>query len=68
LISLHLLNNVGDFCQDSSDICQKLIAFLTENFQWMNDQIKSNIDDPYWNQVMFRALTIKYSSLILLNI
>lgn len=51
LISLHLLNTVGDFCKDSSKSCEKLIAFLKANFKWLMKQIKENEQDPYWHQV-----------------
>lgn len=51
LISLHLLNTVGDFCKDSSESCIKLIEFLKSNFKWLKKKIKENKKDPYWHQV-----------------
>ena len=51
LISLHLLNTVGDFCQDESPECSKLISFLTHNFKWIHEKIEKHPDDPYWHQV-----------------
>ena len=51
MISLHLLNTVGDFCEQESDTCDNLKIFLTQNFLWMNDQMYQNNGDPYWHQV-----------------
>jgi Phospholipase B len=51
LISLHILNTAEGFCNDQSEICVKLFAFLKENIQWMVDQINAHADDPYWHQV-----------------
>jgi len=51
LISLHIINNVGDFCNQPSELCTKLIDFLQKNFLWLKNQIESNPDDPYWQQV-----------------
>lgn len=52
LISLHILNTIDGFCNDTSDSnCKKLFQFLEENFNWMNDQINNHPDDPYWHQV-----------------
>lgn len=52
LISLHLINTVGDFCsEDDHQSCSKLIDFLTKNFEWINEQIEQNPNDPYWHHV-----------------
>ena len=42
---------MGDFCEDGSEICQKLTNFLTENINWIQNQIESNKQDPYWHHV-----------------
>ncbi|CAF0754477.1 unnamed protein product [Brachionus calyciflorus] len=51
-ITLHLMNTVGDFCSDTTtSVCSRLIEFLTNNFEWLNEQILKSPDDPYWHQV-----------------
>jgi hypothetical protein len=53
-ISLHLRNNVGDFCMKQNAKtaeCIKLKDFLQKNLEWMNDQIVNNQNDPYWHHV-----------------
>lgn len=46
------MNTVGDFCSDTTTLaCSKLIDFLTKNFEWINDQIEQNPNDPYWHHV-----------------
>lgn len=56
LISLHLRNTVGDFCQDGSETCQHLFEFLKTNFKWIKEQITGNQLDPYWHQVKLSLL------------
>jgi hypothetical protein len=56
LISLHLRNTVGDFCQDGSKTCDDLFTFLKTNFQWIKTQVTSNQLDPYWHQVKLSLL------------
>jgi hypothetical protein len=54
LISLHLLNTIGNFCKDtvgSVSKCNKVINYLTANFYWIKTQIAANKADPYWYQV-----------------
>lgn len=52
LISLHLINTVGDFCaDDESAQCKKLTRFLTSNFRWMKSMIDQHPEDPYWHHV-----------------
>ena len=51
LISLHLQNTIGNFCDDSSTTCSKLIDFLQTNFKWLYKQINQHTDDPYWHHV-----------------
>jgi hypothetical protein len=52
LISLHLINTVGDFCADTSKKpCSDLVNFLNKNFVWMSEQVKSFPNDPYWYHV-----------------
>ena len=54
MISLHLINTVGDFCKDtvgSTSKCNKVINFLTANFKWIKTQIVANKADSYWYQV-----------------
>lgn len=54
LISLQLINTVGNFCSDPTDkLCNQLINWLDDNIKWMSSQIDSNPDDPYWHQVGF---------------
>lgn len=53
LIDLHLLNNVGDFCDKPSAVCDKLINFLEQNFEWISSQIKAHSEDPYWHHVSY---------------
>ena len=45
------MNTVGDFCSDSSSVCEKMLNFLNENMNWMFDQIERYSDDPYWHHV-----------------
>jgi len=45
-----LLNTVGDFCQEPSESCTKLIAFIQKNLAWIKNQIETNENDPYWHQ------------------
>lgn len=51
LISLHLLNTVGDFCKQKSGSCSKLIEFIQKNLKWLKYKIENNHDDPYWYHV-----------------
>ena len=68
LISLHLINTVGDFCADESAQCQKLIRFLTSNFNWMKSMIEKHPEDPYWHHVdllfwQFKGLYFGYNNI-----
>ena len=60
MISLHLINTVGDFCQQEDQVCQKLIDFLTNNFEWISTQIKLHPEDPYWHHVIKLACSIRF--------
>jgi hypothetical protein len=51
LISLHLINTVGDFCDEKSQTCTKLVDFMHKNLKWAYTQIKQHPDDPYWHHV-----------------
>lgn len=51
LINLHLINTVGDFCEEQSKTCSDLVYFLTSNYKWIINQISENKNDPYWHQV-----------------
>lgn len=51
LIHLHMLNNVGDFCEQNSTTCSKLIEFLEKNFKWIRNQVEEHPEDPYWHHV-----------------
>lgn len=51
MISLHLINTVGDFCDESSAQCESLITFLQANFKWIQSKIKAHEEDPYWFHV-----------------
>lgn len=51
LINLHLINTVGDFCEETSETCSDLSNFLIANYRWIQSQIAANKDDPYWHQV-----------------
>lgn len=51
LINLHLVNMVGDFCDQPSTSCSSLVEFLQTNFRWLNSQIAQHKDDPYWHHV-----------------
>ena len=51
LISLQLINTVGDFCEKESTSCRQLEEFLVDNFKWAHKQLQSKRFDPYWHHV-----------------
>lgn len=56
-ILMHIRNVIGDVCQSTPGVCQSVNAFYQKNFLWIQNQINSNPNDPYWYQVEFnRAL------------
>ena len=48
-----MLNTIGDFCKDTVGVskCNKVINYLTTNFDWIKTQITANKADPYWYQI-----------------
>jgi hypothetical protein len=63
LISLQLINTVGNFCSDSTDkLCNQLKNWLSDNTNWMMSQIYDNPDDPYWHQVYLTL--VQFSGLV----
>ncbi|KAK6049740.1 hypothetical protein COOONC_12755 [Cooperia oncophora] len=51
LIRLHVANTVDGFCDGAEQFCDDLNEYLLDNYLWMQDNIASYPDDPYWKQV-----------------
>jgi len=56
LISYQYQNTMEGFCNSSSDYCDKLHQFLSENLNFMLRKIKDNPHNDYWQQVYYVLL------------
>ena len=56
LIQMHWNNIMGSYCATPSDYCTKLENFISNNSDFMADQIHLSTDSDYWHQV---RLTVK---------
>ena len=50
LIEMQWNNTMGSYCSTPSDYCTKLEAFLSNNSDFMTEQIRS-VGGDYWHQV-----------------
>ena len=50
LIEMQWNNTMGSYCSTPSDYCTKLEAFLSNNSDFMTEQIRS-VGKDYWHQV-----------------
>lgn len=60
LIELTWYNTFENYCEKPlNGYCQKLQAFLDENFKWMGHQISTHAHhDPFWHQVHLTLLQL----------
>ena len=54
LIEMQWKNTMGSYCSTPSDYCTKLEAFLSNNSDFMTEQIRS-VGGDYWYQVRTQA-------------
>ena len=67
-----------DFCHPSTEYCDKLYKFISDNLEFMMEKINDNPHDDYWQQVYIFFLiffgsrvntthicTVKHGTLIL---
>ena len=54
LIEMQWKNTMGSYCSTPSDYCTKLEAFLSNNSDFMTEQINS-VGGDYWHQVSTQA-------------
>ncbi|XP_038075350.1 putative phospholipase B-like 2 [Patiria miniata] len=50
-IYMEWFNTMASFCHYMTSDCLKIQAFLTENLEWMEQQVKANPNDPYFYQM-----------------
>ncbi|XP_054159362.1 putative phospholipase B-like 2 [Oppia nitens] len=59
LIELHWHNNVEHYCDNQSDYCSKLFAFVAKNVDFMKSQIANLAKtDVYWRQIELSLIQI----------
>ncbi|XP_053727251.1 putative phospholipase B-like 2 [Synchiropus splendidus] len=62
LIYKHWMNTLMNYCgpyASEATYCERLKAFITANLQWVQEQIQSQPNSPYWYQVRLALLQLK---------
>ena len=49
-IMMYFNATAAGYCKDDSDFCDKLNTYIENNEKWIDSNIKSGKNDPYWNQ------------------
>ncbi|XP_066467223.1 LOW QUALITY PROTEIN: putative phospholipase B-like 2 [Tiliqua scincoides] len=62
LIYMQWMNTMMGYCgpfKYQTDYCQKLKSYIEANLAWMEQQIETQGDNPYWHQVRLVLLQLK---------
>eukprot|EP00066_Takifugu_rubripes_P008684 XP_003975045.1 PREDICTED: putative phospholipase B-like 2 [Takifugu rubripes] len=62
LIYKHWMNTLMDYCGPftaHSGYCERLKDFISINLEWIQDQIATQPNSPYWHQVRLALLQLK---------
>ncbi|XP_056088587.1 putative phospholipase B-like 2 [Rhinichthys klamathensis goyatoka] len=62
LISQHWMNTLMGYCEPSArdvSYCQRLRDYISTNLQWLNQQMDTHADAPYWHQVRLSLLQLQ---------
>lgn len=62
LINKHWMNTLMGYCgpvEYDPGFCRRLKEYITENIQWMTQQLEKYPDSPYWHQVRLSLLQLQ---------
>ncbi|MCI4378040.1 hypothetical protein PGIGA_G00211250 [Pangasianodon gigas] len=60
LIYKHWMNTLMGYCGPyDQGYCQRLKEYITTNLRWVEEQIKTAAESPYWHQVHLSLLQLK---------
>ncbi|XP_077094756.1 putative phospholipase B-like 2 [Siphateles boraxobius] len=62
LIYQHWMNTLMGYCEPSTrddSYCQRLKDYISTNLQWLNQQMDTHADSPYWHQVRLSLLQLQ---------
>jgi len=65
LIKYHWYNTLEGYCTlPLSAYCQRLKKFVDTNAAWIQQQLDSKADDPYWHQVTFFIVLLTHCCIV----
>lgn len=62
LIYQHWMNTLKGYCDQSTrevSYCQRLKDYISTNLKWLNQQMDTHADSPYWHQVRLSLLQLQ---------